>query len=422
MTDTIVATLADMFSGAFTAAANDRILLQNGTYTNSGRVNLRATAVPVTVMAQNQGGATINGAPIDLGSSGLVFQGFNLQFEAATGDFISLNNVSGRFSRNDCSFNNSGTGDQRWFTVKKDDVMFDHNIIHGKRTVDDVLLVGGSTFVRGCKVLYNHFYDFVETGSTKSETIRIGESSMAFMDFNCEVAFNRIDTTNADTEVISVKANNVYLHNNTLDNVAGSLVLRQAYNCTVDANVFMNGAGIRLGGGSNHIITRNQVIRDTVGGVSRPFYVTTGNVTDLLISGGTPGSGVSGVTIPLNADTAQVRNCTINNNIFVNDSGLAISGLIFWGDASGLQPTGNQFMYNILMANTGTLTVAQSGAVGWGANTVSGNIIFVSGTATIGDMPTSGYINTNPNVLRLADNTCRCAYVLVSGQVGPSGR
>ena len=417
MVDTIVSTLATMFSGSYTAAAGGNVLLQDGTYANTARVTLRATAVPVRVAAQNRGGAIITGFPIDIGSSGLIFEGFDLRFSGQYNtDFVRLDNVSGAFRRNKLMFDNQTSGDLKWLIARKDNIMIDHNEFSGKTTVDDIVLIGGSTFVRGCKVLNNHFHDFTETSSTKSESIRVGESSMAFMDFDCEIAYNRFDTIDADTEVMSIKCQNVNIHHNTLEQTNGSIVLRQAYNCKVNNNTLING-GIRVYG-TGHEITKNQVIRNTMGGgVSRPLFLASANVADLQTASGTPGA--SGITIPLNADESQVRACTISNNLFVNDD-QSTGNLCILGDnaAEAFQPSGNTITFNVITASLGTLTNAISGAVGWNVNTISGNILYPTSTAIVGDMPAAGYTNVDPALKRLDDQTCRCSYVLTASDVG----
>ena len=86
--------------------------------------------------------------------------------------------------------------------------------------------------------------------------------------------------------------------------------------------------------------------------------------------------------------------------------------------AQAFQPSGNVFTYNVITASVGTLTNAISGALGWSVNVISGNILFPTGSAGAGDMPASGFTNTDPLLSRLSGKPVRCAYILQTTDVG----
>ena len=412
--------LAAWISGVAGATAGDIHQLDDGSY--SGAAITMASVSGVTAKSKNLLGAVLTGGPISIGGDGLTFEGFDLQYVKATGDFVLFDGTACRFTRNLCHFDNGGTGDQKWFMIRDNNVMFDHNTVFGKTTVDDMFLVGGGTQRRSGRILYNHFHTFNEgTNNTKSEVLRIGESSMVFIDFGCEVAYNLFETIDADTEVISVKSMNNNIHHNTFRNTNGSLVLRQAVLNHIHNNVFIN-TGMRVHG-NNHEIDHNCFIRNTLGGVSRTLFLASATVADHIIQSGTNNNaGSSGTAISLNSDEAKVYNCNIHDNVIAMDD-QATGLIVMLGDSTSeaFQPTSNFFSYNIIQALDGTLTNAISGSVGWGHNVLSGNILYISGSAALGDMKTSGYFNVNPQLLRTSDLAVRCTYVLNSGDVGVVG-
>ncbi len=412
MTDYVDSDLTSAYAHFQSASAGDHILLTNGTYNNPTRKSLtKTTGSTVTFAAQNTGGVTITGQPIDIPDDNTIFQGFDLQYNISTADgtYVTIDGAGCQYTRNKIHFANiASPGAQKWIRIKGNNCTFDHNEVYGKTTIEDMVLAsntgGGPT---GCKVLYNYFHDFIQNpGDTKSEVIRFGNSDLAYSDFNGEIAYNRIENIDADTEVISIKCTNVNIHHNTIKDTLGSLVLRQAYNCTVTANVLIN-TGLRVYG-SGHTITRNQIIDDSVGGVSRPMFIGSADVEDLPVA-------------TLNANYARFKNNVISNNIWANGNSSSSTIFMLGDDGNKLfQPTGNTITNNIIQASTGTLTDAISGThpADWAANTVANNILYPTGTAVVGDMPTSGYKQQNPNLKRLADGSYRCAYYVDVPEVG----
>jgi hypothetical protein len=404
MTDYIDSDLTSAYAHFQAAAAGDHILLTNGTYNNPSRKSLtKTTGSTVTFAAQNTGGVSITGQPIDITDNNTIFQGFDLAYNIASGDYVTISGDDCHYSRNKIHFANIGSpGTMKWVRATGDRCTFDHNELYDKTTIDDMFLAQGGT---GHKCLYNYFHNFIQNPSdTKSEVIRYGNSNLAYDDFDGEVAYNRIETIDADVEVISIKCTNVNVHHNTLINTLGCIVLRQAYNCKVNNNILIN-SGMRIYG-SGHEVTKNQVIDNTGTGSTRSLILGTGDVEELPVA-------------TLNANYARTKNCTISNNIFANGNSSTTS-ILALGDSTTrtFQPTGNTITNNIIQASTGTLADAVSTA-SWTANTVTGNILYPTGTAVVGDMTAGGYTNTNPQLKRLADGSYRCAYYVDIAEVGP---
>ena len=375
-------------------------------------------------MAQTCGGVTLTGAPVSLGSQNTIFKGFDLQNTLSSGDYVSITGAGSQFTQNKVHFVN-GTGEQKWIYSKANNVTIDYNEIFGKTTVNDVILVGGGTLRSGNRILWNHIHDIVDaTGDTESEVIRFGESSAVYLDFAGEIACNRIEGIDSDDEYISIKCTNVNIHDNTIigptaGEAPGSIVLRQARFSKVNRNILIN-SGIRFYG-EGHEITRNEIIDNDVNGgsVNMAMFIGSGDREEIPTVNGGSIPGTPGQSVALNAHYARVKNCTIANNIIENGN-LTTGNKVSFGTDSGssFQPTGNIFRGNIIVASTGTLADAVSGA-SWTANTVDNNILNASGTAVVGDMPTSGYTTQAHNLTQDANGVYRCCFFLKPENVGP---
>jgi poly(beta-D-mannuronate) lyase len=258
--------------------------------------------------------------------------------------------------------------------------------------------------------MYNSYHDrAVASSGSPAEAIRIGSSETAWLNFGAGVGYNRFERVDGETELITLKGSYMNVHHNTAINCNSSFTFRHGNFGIFDANVLIN-AGLRIYG-HGHTITRNQVIAVSHNQLRQAITIGQGTVAD--------DNGSSGVVGASNANHAQVRDCIINNNIIASDNATNLNIMTLGFDTSGgtFSPTNNTINYNIITASTGVLTKQDNGSL-WSGNTVSGNILWPTGTATVGDMLSGSYFLADPQLLRLSDTTCRCAYVLASGQVG----
>ncbi len=404
MVDIIATSLTSAYTSFLNANTNDRILLADGVYNNATRKSLtKNTSGVVTFGAQNVGGVTITGQPIDLPSNNTIFRGFDLVYSVSSGNYVSISGTGVQFTRNKCHFANPGTL-QKWIQISANDCVFDHNECYSK-TNDDVLLliVKSPPIATGVQVLYNYFHDIVGVDND-TECIRVGNSNQCTHTANAIIAYNRFENISADPELISVKNSFVNIHHNTAVNCDCSIVLRQCTDVTVNANTLIN-CGIRMYG-KNHIITRNQIIENSHAQQQQALVIGNGDVEEYPVD-------------TSNAVYARVKNCTIENNIIASKN--ATSANIFqFGYPSGntFTPTGNIIRSNIITASTGKLT-DESGSADFNDNTVENNILYATGTATIGDMPSSGYTAVNPNLTQMTDLSYRCASYRATNEVGP---
>ena len=390
-----------------TAATGDRVLLADGVYNNATRKSLTKNASGVVEFgAQNVGGATITGEAIDLTSNNIKFRGFDLAFTTSAAQYIDINGTGCQFTRNNCHFANPGAN-RKWVRVRANDATIDHNKFYSK-TNDDVLLLVFKTgeTTTGCKILYNYFFDVQGLGND-TEVIRVGDSGRCTYQFGTEIAYNRFEDIGADPELISCKGSGLNIHHNTCVNCDAAITLRQCTDCTVDSNTLVN-TGLRAYG-KNHIITRNQFIENARNDLRQALVVGNADVEEYPVD-------------TSNANYARFKNCRIENNIFANKNATANSIFIFGykGSCSGCNtlPTGNTIRSNIMTATTGQLT-DEINSASFASQTASNNIIYPTGSATVGDMPASAYRNVNPNLTQLADGSYRCAIYLDNTEVGP---
>lgn len=415
------------------SADGDIVQLTNGSYdVGSSVATLDKTdaSAEVTFKAQNRGGAVLTNRGINLTGAKITVEGFDMQFGTASSsvDIIAVNGDDCRMTRNRITATNPGSSVlQKWIHDKANNFIFDYNYVYGKRCIDDMFLMDKSTTVAisGCQILHNYFYDFVQLpGDTRSEVIRIGQSTMAMMDFDAEIAYNRIEQCDADTEVISVKASNVNIHHNTLVDTLGSIVLRQAHNCRVKYNnIFGDNGMIRLYG-HGHEVEYNQLFGTSIAGVASPVWIGSADLEEYEITTGVP--AVAGDIIPSNSNYARTKNCKISHNIIDNGNSLSDSFIKLGDNNDGsnlrqLQPINNEIKYNYIVASDGDVGEARGGSfpASWSLNDVSNNMFSLTGSATDGDFPTSGYVVGVLPLLKHPDGTYRCVYRMGTDNTGP---
>lgn len=422
--------LTTAYSNFSSALPGDIVQLTPGVYSQSGRKNLTKTTTGyVTFKSQFPQAAILEGDPIDIGSQNTIFEGFDLQSDVGSQNDINIVNINGAgsiYTRNRIHFLNPGTSslEQCWVCSKANDVEFSYNEVYNKTCVDDMFLaVKSGVPITGNRVLHNWFHHFTQNpADTQSEVVRIGESSMAMCDFNAEVAYNKVSDCDADTEVYSIKASGVNVHHNNILDAGGSIVLRQAHDCLVRNNVIRGGGGIRFYG-HGHIIELNQILdNDEAGGVNASLFIGSADRPEYVTvqDGSTP--AVPGQVIGLNNHYAQTKDNIIRWNILSNGSA-DNDPLIWLGNNAGLQyqPINNTFEDNIVLSSNGPMTAAISGTfdADWNAQTsLTRNVMRPTGSATVGDIPSSAYTNVDLQLQRHPDGTYRCVFALSPKEVG----
>jgi len=276
-----------------------------------------------------------------------------------------------------------------------------------------MLLVGtGSATLSGTQIYKNYFHDQTAAGGNGGESLRLGSSETAWIDFNSNVYFNRFERCDGDPEGVTVKSSNNDIHHNTFVDCNSSLSLRHGNFNKAKYN-FLKNTGLRFFG-HNHEIVGNEIVQDSHNQLRGHLLLLNGDAQDDL--------GSPGVTAASNNGHAQVYNCNVENNVIMAKNATIdiIFCLGFNGStvAPNYKPFSNTILNNTITGSTGTLAVQNDGAL-WSANTTSGNVLNASGTATLGDMPASGYTTQAHNLSEKSNGTWRCCLVMTTDMVGP---
>jgi hypothetical protein len=371
-----------MVTLANAGSVGDKFLLADGIHDYPDLSAI--TKSGVTCEPEHPGKATIKGGGIDLKGSSIGFSGFDLQFKHTRDHVMFIWGSQCKVRLNKFHPANLATTTwQDWVCVRGNDNLVDMNDIYGKTGKGNHILVGeGSSQPLRNRITNNKIHDFHVTnyGSETNgyEFIRIGSSTVRGKDFYTEISGNSFyDYDTPESELITVKSQRNILQKNKFGvegNVTASVTLRHGGFNTVKDNEF-KGTGLRIYG-KGHTVTGNNFKRNPL---SQLRQIVIGNGKYAEESQNT------------DATYTQVRDLLFENNtIEMEDSTSNIILCLGYGNYP-LKPSGNKFINNKIKASKGTLANTRDGAT-WNGNTVQNNILYPTGTAKAGDMPTSGYI------------------------------
>jgi hypothetical protein len=367
-----VSSLSALQSRINSAIPGDLIILTNGIYTSTATINIdrQGTAQnPIIISADTTGGAEIRGSAsfsVNSPAAWIVIRGFRLTHSIGTVQVRSgTRNI--RITRN--VFQLTGTG--RYLLVSGDDCEVDHNTLQNKSTAGQMFSIhgpGSSGMAQRTWVHHNLFQNFTSIGGNGGETLQIGLSGRSLTDAHTMVENNLFVNCNGENELISNKSSaNTYRYNTILNSTSGELTLRHGNDCVVHSNFFLNTAGLRFFGDDHQIYSN--YFEDCDPGIQ------IGN-GDGEVADGAP------LTSHDRPDRVRVSfNTLVNNN----------RSVIMPGRTNGLGATALVFSNNIIQTNTGV--ILDLGGPTPNAR-FEGNIVF--GSATNGDMPTSGARRVNP--------------------------
>jgi endoglucanase len=356
-----VSSIAQLQAAADAAQPGDRIELVDGVYTTSGSIPLRRSgtaSAPITVAAQNVGGAEIRGSAgfSFADSDHVVVEGFRLRHGGSVSVPAGSHHV--RLTRNVVQLSGSGN----WVTVTGNDVEVDHNTFQNKSTTGVFLQISGpgdAGMAQRTRVHHNHFRDHTFTGDNGGESIRLGYSFRQLASAGAVVEYNLFERANGDSEAISVKSSDNVIRYNTIRDSRGSIVLRHGNRNLVEGNLMLgNTAGLRfydndhvlinnvIQGGTGQIIAGSGTVADDTTGSTahaRPdrvlvaFNTVVGNRTNL-------------VQVGQGTDRLGPNECTFANNIVVGGgsgalldidegTGLRWQGNVVWAGTGGNAPS-----------------------------------------------------------------------------------
>ncbi|WP_394844772.1 polysaccharide lyase 6 family protein [Pendulispora brunnea] len=355
--------IAELQAALDKAAPGDRIELTNGSYTLSSAIRFSRSgtaAQPITVAAQNTGGAELTGsATFNLSSVSYVgISGFKITTSA--GVSIPGNADHIRFSRNTIEMAASPST-KSWVTVAANDTEVDHNTFQNKSTEGVYLQITGpgeADMARGTWVHHNYFYNHTYGGTNGGESVRLGLSKRQHASAEAKIEYNLFEKANGDAEAISVKSSNNVVRYNTIRDSIGSIVLRHGNANRVEGNIELGGSsGIRLYE-NDHVIVNNLI----QGGTGQ-ILVGSGTLVDDT-NNGTEHARVDRALIAFNTVVGSGRlldigpgsdpygpdDCTFANNIFQGGESATLirigkatnlhwDGNIVWGGSAGATPS-----------------------------------------------------------------------------------
>jgi Chondroitinase B len=367
-----VSSLSSLQSRINSAIPGDLIILTNGIYTSSATINIdrQGTAQnPIVISADTIGGAEIRGTAsfsVNSPAAWIVIRGFRLTHSIGTVQ-VRAGTSHCRLTRNVFQL----TGDGRYLLVSGDDCEVDHNTFQNKSTVGQMFSIhgpGSSGMAQRTWVHHNLFQNFSSVGGNGGETLQIGLSGRSLTNAHTLIENNLFVNCNGENEMISNKSSaNTYRYNTFLNSTSGELTLRHGNDCVVHSNFFLNTAGLRFFGDDHQIYSN--YFEDCDPGIQ------IGN-GDGEVADGAP------LTSHDRPDRVRVSfNTLVNNN----------RSVIMPGRTGGLGATDLVFSNNIIQTDSGV--ILDLGGPTPNAR-FEGNIVF--GSATNGDMPTSGARRVNP--------------------------
>jgi poly(beta-D-mannuronate) lyase len=371
------------------ARAGDHIILEDGVYGTSASIRVSSDGTvlnPIVIRAESDGGVEIGGSYgfSVTGASHVVIRGFKFTYNQDSHEAGCDDCTNVRFTSNTFALRTTSNDKSHWLGVTGTsiNVRVDHNTFQNKPTEGVFLIIVGDNgrMPQNTHVDHNQFRDQTYGGSNGGECVRIGHSSLGPVAANSLFEYNTFERCNGDPEVVSVKSSKNIFKHNTFKNNDGSLVFRHGSGHVADGNMFIDGAnGIRVYG-ANHKIVNNYFANNPTSGSSirDPLIIPRGTVlNDATVS---------------NAGYSQARNILVVHNTFVGNR----MNIVIGAFSGNYLPEDITVANNIITGSSGNLVTVSSGDV-----SLENNILYPTGSASVGNVPTSGYSKLNPQLVSL---------------------
>jgi poly(beta-D-mannuronate) lyase len=332
--EVVVHSLGDLARKVADAAPGDVIELADGDYVGDDCVLAAkgSAETPIIVRAAQLGGARVI-SPIKIASDFLVLEG--IRFEEGGG--LIVDGIGCKILR--CVMNDVQTG--KWIRV-----------LAGSKGIEIAYCrfenkTNNRERDRGCQLLqvrvrndrekhhihHNHFLD-VPVGKSNNgyETLQLITEKNPFDPApgvcGTVIETNLFERCSGEAEIISVKANENVLRNNTFRASAGSLVLRHGHGNVVSGNFFFGDGEPRAGGvrmqGKDQVVVNNlfRSLRSfgvgMMDGTPDDLYIRTERalVAFNTMIGCSPGLRV-GINHSKHPNGTAPKDCVIANNVFV---------------------------------------------------------------------------------------------------------
>ena len=412
----IVTSVAE-FKTALTAMnPGDVIEVADGTYNLSALTITRSgcPAKPIIITAKNQGQAILNGnTALTLESLKYVtIKGFSFQ-SASIGTGIKMQNCS-RVRITGNSFEIKETSSCNWIYIgdtyasplplRSGHNLIDHNSFDGKTQAGKYIVLDGNINQQSQHdtISYNIFKNNGPRAANEKESIRVGVSPLSKSSGFTVIEYNLFQDCDGDPEIVSIKSCDNIVRFNTFQRCLGTLCLRQGTGTIAEGNYFFgegktavytdpeSGASNTIGCGGIRAYGKDHKI------LNNYFHGLTGSKWDAAIT--LTNGDVTNSSSSL-SDHYLPENITVAFNTFVNNK----SNIEVGFDNNGKYPkypVNCLISNNIAISNT-TPIVKSFSAPSLAGVTFSGNIMYPTGTSTIGIDATPDQIrNIDPKLLQ----------------------
>jgi len=359
-----VSSLTSAASNSLTAGTT--LCLADGTYDGDFELDFGGVGQPdakITIAAENPGQAIIINGQVDIVMSGehVVLQGF--VFRNGSVDYNLIKTFGNSVPCNYCRITentivdmddgvNSTDDSKKWVEIFGAYTRFDHNWVSGKTSRGALLIVdrysddwsdsiAASFEVDYAQIDYNYIGDrppiegkgYADSSDNEYEGIRIGLSTSHSGDSFTVVENNYFERIQGEAEVISNKATNNTIRNNTVRDSYGSIVTRHGNTATI-ANNFIIGDDNPFSGGIRLVDDSHTVINNYIEGAR--YLDSNWNGGIVLTTGDGSGDGDNGYQ--------NVENVLVANNTIVD----SVNSLNVNGGKENTAPDSVYFVNNII--------------------------------------------------------------------------
>ncbi len=410
--DTVYTSTSSLENAATrTISAGTTLCLADGTYSglelDFGGAGTEA--LPITVAAENAGGAVIGGdVSVRMSGEYAVLQGLVFKDgQSASSDFLQTRNGSGEFCNN-CritevaiiDLDNVNADSGKWLNIYGQDNRVDHSWFSGKTNVGALLVINreiadgtvlADVAINRTSIDHNYFGNraprdgkaYAENTDNDFEAIRLGTSEAHALNSDSVVEYNYFERIEGEAEVISNKSGNNRISNNTIRDSYGSLTTRHGSSATISNN-FILGDGHPFAGGIRIIDDGHRVVNNYIEGAR---YLNTRFHGGIVIHN-SDGSTTNGYQ--------DVTNVLIANNSIVD----SVNSLNVNGGNQSTNPENVFFVNNIIDDAVGPIiTQADEGMPA--GSTFAGNYVDgveFSDTAALTSV--DGFLETDPALIK----------------------
>ena len=356
------------------ARPGDVLILANGTYTTTEDIIIDkkgTSAQPIIICAETIGKAEIAGAGgfrLESPAAYIVIKGFKFTHKSSRAKTAGGTSFC-RWTQN--IFENTGDGED--LTIAGSDHEVDYNTFQNKNAMGRFLAIRGtgSQIAERLHIHHNYFNNYVNQGDKNgAETLQFGLSGYSLSSSNSIVEYNLFERCAGENELISVKASAVVLRYNTIRDCPAQFTLRHGNKCKVYNNYFFNTPGLRIFG-DDHLVSSN--------------YFE--NCKPAITIGNGDGEVADGAKLTSHDRPDRV---VIVYNTMVNNK----ENYVMTPRKDGMGATYITFSNNIIVGgDKAALITGPYPNAKW-----EGNIL--SGVKNAGDMPSAGYVMTDPKLMK----------------------